>query len=31
MKEDMKRKKQDKLKIIWKPVENVSEEEVERI
>ena len=27
----MTRKEQNKLKVIWKPVENVSEEEVERI
>ena len=27
----MTRKKQNKLKVIWKPAENVSEEEVERI
>ena len=30
-KEDMTRKKQNKLKVIWKLAENVSEEEVERI
>ena len=30
-KEDMTRKKQNKLKIIWKLAENVSEEAVERI
>jgi uncharacterized membrane protein len=27
----MTRKKQNKLKVIWKPVENISEEEVGRI
>ena len=30
-KEHMTRKKQNKLKVIWKLAENVSEEEVERI
>ena len=30
-KEDMTRKEQNKLKVIWKPAENVSEEEVGRI